>query len=469
METREIIETGIVLTSVVVIYTNLYNSAVTDADLYILGYFVCACCIVFLHQIAPLLIRKDAERRINHHIYRSGSDSGIWTCLLLPLSLTLDRDPDVEVDTTSYYCCLFTVAIALLCYNPSHQTQIVVGLMFLWFRKYSLQQDVYVLVVSIIFSVLFYFLIIRIPHLFKKSFTEGETAVDAQILTYILTKITVCAFKDETRQNLTQNKSISIALIAFEAVFITSLLLCISKVKNNPLQFYLIYGIVNLVFVLPLCLYVLGPNPVVILYQFITESHCRIYLLVFWTFLVLVSLATVYTYSRGHYPSRQVSTRTRKYFHLLIVVVYISGLYYDPPLLYTASVVALDVLVIVETIRIYNVPPFGEVINHSYTVFIDKQDKGRVILTPIYLLVGISLPLWITQHSLEGSSLSLYAGVLSIGIGDTTASVFGSLFGTHKWPGCSKTIEGTVSSIILQFFTIIILQQMGQLFFYNVI
>lgn len=33
------------------------------------------------------------------------------------------------------------------------------------------------------------------------------------------------------------------------------------------------------------------------------------------------------------------------------------------------------------------------------------------------------------------SKLSMYAGVLSLGVGDSIAAVSGTLVGRHKWPG----------------------------------
>uniref|UniRef100_A0A2M3ZWV2 dolichol kinase n=1 Tax=Anopheles braziliensis TaxID=58242 RepID=A0A2M3ZWV2_9DIPT len=47
--------------------------------------------------------------------------------------------------------------------------------------------------------------------------------------------------------------------------------------------------------------------------------------------------------------------------------------------------------------------------------------------------------------------LLLSAGILSIGIGDTAASVVGYYFGRHKWnASTSKSVEGTLASVILQ-------------------
>lgn len=40
------------------------------------------------------------------------------------------------------------------------------------------------------------------------------------------------------------------------------------------------------------------------------------------------------------------------------------------------------------------IKPLGETLDHYLGVFLDDQDKGTLILTPFYLLVGCSAPLW---------------------------------------------------------------------------
>ena len=47
--------------------------------------------------------------------------------------------------------------------------------------------------------------------------------------------------------------------------------------------------------------------------------------------------------------------------------------------------------------RLINVQWLGTAVDNSFRVFVDDRDQGPVVLTHMYLLVGMSLPLWLTQ------------------------------------------------------------------------
>lgn len=133
------------------------------------------------------------------------------------------------------------------------------------------------------------------------------------------------------------------------------------------------------------------------------------------------------------------NTRTRKIFHILIVLVFVPGLIYQCAFLFVASGIALALLVVLETMRIIRVPPFHGILEQSVKCFIDEKDAGLVAVTPIYLLIGCSAPIWLhpcpcdLTDSAGFELLKLMAGVISVGIGDTAASIVGSKFGKIKW------------------------------------
>ena len=46
-------------------------------------------------------------------------------------------------------------------------------------------------------------------------------------------------------------------------------------------------------------------------------------------------------------------------------------------------------------IRLFRIGPFGGSIHSALEVFLDKQDSGPLILTHVYLLLGLAVPLWL--------------------------------------------------------------------------
>ena len=169
-------------------------------------------------------------------------------------------------------------------------------------------------------------------------------------------------------------------------------------------------------------------------------------LLLFWSLLGLLSLAVVPIY---HWQQWRVTTRTRKLFHVAVLAVYTSGLAFSPLLLALASIGATLALISLEIIRVSRViPDISTILTTSLQPFLDSKEGGNLILTHIYLLVGASWPLWLAP-ALNPPSLALYAGLLSVGVLDTAASVVGSSIGRLHWPGESgRTLEGSLAGLL---------------------
>ncbi len=83
----------------------------------------------------------------------------------------------------------------------------------------------------------------------------------------------------------------------------------------------------------------------------IFDSTARAALFGFWSLCLLAAVAVV-----GVQPEeKKASTRVRKYFHLLIVMVHTSGVLVDPEFLYLSSIVAISFFVLLEATRVYKV------------------------------------------------------------------------------------------------------------------
>ncbi|XP_071794986.1 uncharacterized protein [Asterias amurensis] len=213
------------------------------------------------------------------------------------------------------------------------------------------------------------------------------------------------------------------------------------------LYFYLCVASTIILILLPWLGYFLGQQPLLWGLYFVTATRLRMALLCVWAVLVMGAVGVVLLHQSS-------STIVRKYFHILAICIYVPGILYDVDLLYLASAGTVFIFILLEMLRVFRVWPVGGSLHSAFLVFLDDQDSGVAILTHIYLLLGMSIPVWVytgtVGNSHQGSSLALYSGVLSLGVGDTAASIFGSLYGKTKWPGSKKTVEGTCAACMSQ-------------------
>ncbi|KAG8058096.1 hypothetical protein GUJ93_ZPchr0002g23794 [Zizania palustris] len=79
--------------------------------------------------------------------------------------------------------------------------------------------------------------------------------------------------------------------------------------------------------------------------------------------------------------------------------------------------------------------------------FTDHRDSEILIVSHFSLLLGCALPKWMSS-GFNDRPLAPFAGILSLGIGDTMASMIGYKYGVLRWSKTGKkTIEGTAAGI----------------------
>ncbi|KAJ7352463.1 hypothetical protein DFH08DRAFT_859006 [Mycena albidolilacea] len=133
----------------------------------------------------------------------------------------------------------------------------------------------------------------------------------------------------------------------------------------------------------------------------------------------------------------------RKFFHALVVVMFVPGVAFDPAFTHLAFSVAFALFVFAEYIRYFAIYPLGVAVHIFMNEFLDTKDgNGTAVLSHFYLLTGCAGALW-----LEGPSRLLqFTGVLVLGIGDALASIVGKHRGRHAWsPTTFKTLEGSAA------------------------
>jgi len=189
-------------------------------------------------------------------------------------------------------------------------------------------------------------------------------------------------------------------------------------------------------------------NIQLLLDHLLQSTTSNMLLLLFWASLVLCAVSVVIVYHHMCWP---VNTKTRKLFHLAIILVYVSGLLWNPMMLYVSSVAALSLMSLIELLRWSEISHLvSSFLTNAFQPFLDEKDSGSLILTNIYLLVGVSWPLWISSNFVTDhpAPLSLYTGVISVGIADSAASIVGSTYGRRKWMSSEKTLEGSLAATI---------------------
>ena len=138
----------------------------------------------------------------------------------------------------------------------------------------------------------------------------------------------------------------------------------------------------------------------------------------------------------------------RKGFHIM-TFMFIPGTILSYRFMYLAYGFAICVFIFIECIRIeFSDYSFGKTLNKTYRRFTDERDGGILILTHSYLLFGCAIPLWMDNKP----SFTSLLGIIVLGMGDTCASIFGVNYGTIKWPGSEKSIQGTLGAFISMLF-----------------
>lgn len=150
----------------------------------------------------------------------------------------------------------------------------------------------------------------------------------------------------------------------------------------------------------------------------------------------------------------------RKFFHLMALLVFVPPVLIDYRFLRLCISGAIFVFLFVESLRIVKFPYLYTIIQNYVEDFIDERDRGELILTHLFLLLGLGLPVLIARDDIPGGLAIHTCGISVLAVGDAVASIVGVNFGKHKWPGSKKSIEGTIGAFVGTFLTLLIIHQL---------
>ncbi|XP_009861576.2 uncharacterized protein LOC104266616 [Ciona intestinalis] len=371
----------------------------------------------------------------------------IYGCFMVPIILsqsTLNSNPDVLQLSTSLGLLTILIHTLISCVSFKLKCLICSLIMFDQIVRFNFL----ILITSYLDAYIIYTYLVIILHLEAgTSLSTGEIIVLSQLITYMFN------FNMHNTNNTTQDtfdyirfsSCISGVMITLLLPFIGLCYITGCRYRNFMFYSYLI-GVVAFIYynharIFSLLYFILN---------FFIFDLLRFQLLVYWLFTCFLCIIYTVFHSKSN---NEISTAERKFFHAFILLVFIPGLVYDVLLLYVSSAIGVCVFIILCVIDAYKLEPFGERLHFILIPFKGQQDTGKFTLTPVFLFVGLSLPIWLSLSSGNDrtiASLQCYSGVLSVGIGDAFASIAGSKWGKNKFPGTSKTVEGFFASVCSQ-------------------
>ncbi|XP_050326940.1 dolichol kinase isoform X1 [Bactrocera neohumeralis] len=427
-------------------------------------------------------IAHTGNGRISNSLFvRPNASPGYWLCLLLPLAFAsnlihenkcntqISTQPmltiaavGMSIDTLCLFLYMFCKTGLLLKLFISFVPGFITTILY----KVLLQQSwSYGLFWGFIITFIYQKSYIRVLRGLPGCFSFGEASILVQglmlFLLNVILKFFTLLLKTENRSTFEDLNIIMMCALTYLLAICG--LLTAAKVLRGPTYFYaLMFILVIGVTSTPIT----DPVPIIFLLNFILQDQVRVYIVVFYVIMVLLTFLTVW-WQIGN--EEKASTRIRKIFHVLIVLVFIPGIIYQCSFLYIATGVALAIFTVFELIRVCNIPPLAIPLRRAFASFSDEKDAGLLALTPFCLLIGCSIPLWISscpcgenEYTNDNSRLlSILAGVLTIGFGDTAASVVGSKFGRIKWRSSKKSLEGTLAFMVMTFLATMFLNYFG--------
>lgn len=376
----------------------------------------------------------------------------------------------VVVAATGMAVALFSSVLALGITRPMPTNTCAIsglaGGVIIYIMKHSLSVGEVIEVLEVL--LIFVYLNMILLYLLPRCFTPGEALLVLGGISFVLNQL--------IKRSLTVVESqgdpvdflllvVVVGMVLMGIFFSTLFVFMDSGTWASSIFFHLMTCVLGLGVVLPWLHWLIHRNPLLWLLQFLFRTETRIYLLAYWSLLAILACLVVLYQNAKRSASESKKHRapaiTRKYFHFIVVATYIPGIMFDRPLLYVAATVCLAVFIFLEYVRYFRIKPLGHTLRSLLSLFLDERDSGPLILTHIYLLLGMSLPVWLiprpcTQKGSLGGARALvpYAGVLAVGVGDTVASIFGSTMGEIRWPGTKKTFEGTMTSIFAQIISV---------------
>lgn len=405
---------------------------------------------------------------------RPAKTNGLWCCLLLPTLLVAYSIlytvselyvllAFISVGLLSY-CFLFIVFMSISClvlkenfFGGCEASSLVATLLIYTFQGQGIIFSLTFSVIAIYsFSALLRLALTQCP----KTFTIGEAMVVIQsIILFGVMAIGKSLYNmgDKQDEEMQFLNSVIFTILSSVGIIVTALFFLDESQKTLAVLGYITS--VTGTYALMILHVQVGLDCILKIASYILLDFAKMKLILLWLCLVGISVFVVLIRTKLNVKA---STVTRKTFHVLASLVFLTGIVYDIRLMNLAIGVGFGAIILVEAFRKSEIETISPALQAAFEVYSDEKDAGCFAMTPLYLYVGLACPLLLVPVH-PGYELELLSGVLSIGVGDTAASWFGSKYGFNKWAGGDKSVEGTAFNVLSQVAVVYALELFGLL------
>lgn len=186
-------------------------------------------------------------------------------------------------------------------------------------------------------------------------------------------------------------------------------------------------------------------SPLLWLMNYIQHSTTRQIIFMAWLTFVITLVPTFVMFQ-----SKFSLNTSRKIWHFLIFLMISIPFKFDPNFVKIALSGTISLFLCIEYLRYLKLEPIGSFLDSTLSSYADFRDaRGPLIISYIYLILGIAFPLLVFNSP---------AGLISLGVGDSLASIVGKKIGKLYWPNTSKTVEGTLAFVFSTFIVSLILR-----------
>lgn len=364
--------------------------------------------VLYLISFIPLLCVnycRNTNIFINEYIKQQLFPS----ILLIPLSFSIIKQYNHMFGYISFYGCI-TILICNI-YIKLRKYQLVAYFLSILCQYIFLSINCY-------YSFIFIFNFYLIYYFMRKSnfnFPLNEVYTLSFLLNSYFTYL-LCQFST----TLFSSSHLEIQLSHFIFIFSLFLFVIIYFIKElKSLYIYLFTFFSMLIFILILSIYYHKFNVFVFIISEAIIKDDRIYTLCYWFCLIYLIL-----YIHPTTDSMKIKNIiVRKFYHLLSVVLFVPIILKDIQFMNLSFSICLSLFLLIELLRYENIYPFN-LVNNYIGSYIDDRDKNRLVITPIYLLFGNSLPIFLSIYfSIDDNNnyknIMEFGGILTLGIEDT--------------------------------------------------